>query len=147
MRFGETRFLFREAIEQIGDDLLGSVVMEREGGWNILCKFFDNLGPIPRSLTSNGRVCQKGGTKRQTQGIYFPPRYNIQKKMRFLRFMGLEQVRRARISGSMSRSLDQGNNGLLVPLEAYRLESGTGWKWTRQSCTLPGSFGSLTSLR
>src|SRR5580698_8765819 len=39
------RFLLKEAVETAGDALLGSAVMAREGGWNVLCKFFDNMGP------------------------------------------------------------------------------------------------------
>src|SRR5438309_9931381 len=34
--------LFLEAIETVGDQFLGADVMERERGWNLLCKFFDN---------------------------------------------------------------------------------------------------------
>src|ERR1700732_534370 len=37
----------KEAIETEGDLFFGSEVMRRDGGWNVLCKFFDNLGPIP----------------------------------------------------------------------------------------------------
>src|SRR6185503_13157997 len=41
------RFLLKDAVERAGDLLLGADVMAREGGWNLLCKFFDNAGPIP----------------------------------------------------------------------------------------------------
>ena len=44
---GGSKFLLKDAVECAGDILLGADVMEREGGWNLLCKFFDNLGPIP----------------------------------------------------------------------------------------------------
>jgi hypothetical protein len=27
--------------------------MARDGGWNLLCKFFDNLGPIPHHMHQN----------------------------------------------------------------------------------------------
>src|SRR5881394_2769078 len=40
------RFQLKQAVEAAGDLLLGSTVMSREGGWNVLCKFFDNMGPI-----------------------------------------------------------------------------------------------------
>src|ERR1700733_3218620 len=44
------KFLLKEAIECVGDLLLGRRVMERENGWNLLCKFFDNAGPIPHHM-------------------------------------------------------------------------------------------------
>src|SRR5919109_1049507 len=34
------RVLLKEAVETAGDLLIGSKVMDREGGWNGLCKFF-----------------------------------------------------------------------------------------------------------
>src|SRR5688572_502636 len=34
------RFLLKAAIEQAGDLLLGAETMQREKGWNLLCKFF-----------------------------------------------------------------------------------------------------------
>src|SRR5574342_298941 len=44
------RFLLKDAVEQAGDLLLGNDVFEREKGWNLLCKFFDNMGPIPHHM-------------------------------------------------------------------------------------------------
>src|SRR6476660_9603483 len=44
------RFLLKDAVEQAGDLLIGADVMQREKGWNLLCKFFDNLGPIPHPM-------------------------------------------------------------------------------------------------
>src|SRR5580704_7540870 len=53
----------KEAIETAGDQFLGADVIAREGGWNLLCKFFDNLGPIPHHLHQTdefaARVAQK----------------------------------------------------------------------------------------
>jgi hypothetical protein len=50
VRAGGDRFQLKEAVEAAGDLLLGPAVMQREKGWNILCKFFDNMGPIPHHL-------------------------------------------------------------------------------------------------
>src|SRR5947208_4578128 len=37
--FKGEKVLFKEAIDTRGDLFLGGDVMEREGGWNLLCKF------------------------------------------------------------------------------------------------------------
>src|SRR3984957_13810249 len=50
IEFQSKKVLLREAIETAGDKFLGTSVIERYGGWNLLCKFFDNLGPIPPHL-------------------------------------------------------------------------------------------------
>src|SRR4029077_13553936 len=53
--------LLREAIETMGDDFLGVDVMREHGGWNVLCKFFDNLGPIPHHMHQSDADAQKVG--------------------------------------------------------------------------------------
>src|SRR2546430_2700812 len=47
---GGARFQLKHAVEAAGDALIGSDVMKRERGWNLLCKFFDNMGPIPHHM-------------------------------------------------------------------------------------------------
>src|ERR1700682_4336120 len=47
---GGQRFLLKAAVDAAGDLLIGAPVIEREGGWNLLCKFFDNMGPIPHHM-------------------------------------------------------------------------------------------------
>ena len=48
--FDGKKILLKEAVETLGDDFLGKEVMARDRGWNVLCKFFDNLGPIPHHM-------------------------------------------------------------------------------------------------
>src|SRR5437764_2282277 len=40
IEFNSRKVLLKEAIEMAGDRFLGADVMERENGWNLLCKFF-----------------------------------------------------------------------------------------------------------
>ncbi len=77
IEFNGQKALLKEAIETAGDQYLGADVMSKHGGFNLLCKFFDNLGPIPHHLHQNdefaGRVKQKG----KPEAYYFPPQYNF----------------------------------------------------------------------
>src|SRR5262249_53814325 len=57
------RFLLKAAVEAAGDRLIGSAVMNREGGWNLLCKFFDNLGPIPHHMHQSEAQARKVGRR------------------------------------------------------------------------------------
>jgi hypothetical protein len=43
----EERILLKDAIDQLGERIIGSEIMKKHGGWQLLCKFFDNMGPIP----------------------------------------------------------------------------------------------------
>ena len=64
------RVLLKEAIETLGDEFLGADVMQVQGGWNVLCKFFDNLGPIPHHMHQSGR-CAEGGSAWQARSLLF----------------------------------------------------------------------------
>ena len=66
------KFLLKDAVEVAGDLVLGADVMEREGGWNLLCKFFDNMGPIPHHMHQSDEVRQVSGTQRQAGSLLLP---------------------------------------------------------------------------
>ncbi len=70
------KFLLKDAVESAGDLLLGADVMEREGGWNLLCKFFDNMGPIPHHMHQSDEFAKLVGHKGKPEAYYFPPQYN-----------------------------------------------------------------------
>ncbi len=84
------RFLLKEAIEKIGDEFLGADVMREYGGWNILCKFFDNLGPIPHHMHQMEQHAKLVGQKGKPEAYYFPPQYNFTGNNFPYTFMGLE---------------------------------------------------------
>jgi hypothetical protein len=66
-----TGFLLKDAVEQAGDLLLGGDVMQREKGWNLLCKFFDNLGPIPHHMHQNDADAKRVGRRGKPEAYYF----------------------------------------------------------------------------
>jgi hypothetical protein len=57
------RFLLKAAVEQAGDLLLGKDVIARDKGWNLLCKFFDNMGPIPHHMHQNDADAARVGRR------------------------------------------------------------------------------------
>ena len=55
-----------------GDLLLGADVMEREGGWNLLCKFFDNMGPIPHHMHQSEEFAKLVGSQGKARSLLLP---------------------------------------------------------------------------
>ena len=140
IRIDEKRFLFRSIIEDIGDELLGVEVMEREGGWNVLCKFFDNLGPIPHHMHQNDEFAARSGQKGKPEAYYFPPQYNAKENSFPYTFMGLEPgTTREDIRRCLER-WNAGDNGILFHSRAYRLQPGTGWQVNPGILHAPGSL-------
>jgi hypothetical protein len=134
------RILLKQAIEEIGDEFLGADAMREQGGWNLLCKFFDNLGPIPHHMHQRDEHAARVGRKGKPEAYYFPPQYNFTGNHFPYTFMGLEPgTARDDIRGCLER-WDQGDNGILYHSKAYKLRPGTGWQIDAGILHAPGSL-------
>lgn len=134
------RVPLREAVEELGDELLGADVMREHGGFNILCKFFDNLGPIPHHMHQMEEHAAKVGRKGKPEAYYFPPQYNFHGNHFPYTFMGLEP---GTTKDDVRRCLErwnEGDNGILYLSRAYKLEPGTGWQVDAGVLHAPGSL-------
>jgi len=138
--FHGKRVLLKEAIETEGDRFLGADVMTREGGWNLLCKFFDNLGPIPHHLHQTNEFAARVGQKGKPEAYYFPPQFNFKENNFPYTFMGLEPgTTRSDVRRCLER-WEQGDNGILYHSRAYKLKPGTGWQVDPGILHAPGSL-------
>ena len=134
------RFLLKAAVETAGDALIGESVMSREGGWNLLCKFFDNMGPIPHHMHQSDADAKLVGRKGKPEAYYFPPQYNQTDNNFPHTFMGLEP---GTTKGDVRRCLEnwnKGDNGITFLSRAYRLQPGTGWQIDPGILHAPGSL-------
>jgi hypothetical protein len=134
------RVLLKKAIEEIGDEFLGADVMSQYGGFNLLCKFFDNLGPIPHHMHQMDKHAAKVGRKGKPEAYYFPPQYNFTGNYFPYTFMGLEP---GTTQNDVRRCLErwnEGDNGILYHSKAYRLQPGTGWQIDAGILHAPGSL-------
>jgi hypothetical protein len=140
MECAGTRVLLKEAIDSVGDEFLGSDVMSEYGGFNLLCKFFDNLGPIPHHMHQNEEFAKKVGRRGKPEAYYFPHQYNFKSNNFPYTFMGLEP---GTTKDDVRRCLErwnEGDNGILDLSKAYRLKPGTGWQIDAGILHAPGSL-------
>ena len=134
------RILLRDAIETQGDQFLGGDVMRERGGWNLLCKFFDNLGPIPHHMHQTDEFAKKVRRNGKPEAYYFPPQYNFKDNNFPYTFMGLEP---GTTKDDVRRCLErwnEGDNGILYLSKAYKLKPGTGWQINAGILHAPGSL-------
>ncbi len=134
------RFLLKDAVDAAGDLLLGVDTMAREKGWNLLCKFFDNMGPIPHHLHQRDEHARLVGRRGKPEAYYFPPQYNPTDNNFPHTFMGLEPgTTRDDVRRCLER-WNEGDNGITYLSRAYRLERGTGWQVNPGILHAPGSL-------
>src|SRR5882672_8825739 len=140
IEFKGKKALLKEAIETLGDKFLGADVMSRYGGWNLLCKFFDNLGPIPHHLHQNDEYAARVGQKGKPEAYYFPPQYNFKDNNFPYTFMGLNPGVTKRDVRRCLERWNEGDNGILYLSRACKLQPGTGWQIDAGILHAPGSL-------
>src|SRR5438045_1955393 len=133
-------FLLKDAIEVAGDQILGTDVMEKHGGWGMLCKFFDNMGPIPHHMHQSDEHAKKVGQKGKPEAYYFPKQFNVIQNNFPHTYMGLEPGTTKEDVFRCLERWNQGDNGILFYSRAYRLEPGSGWQIDPGILHAPGSL-------
>jgi len=134
------RVLLKDAVEEAGDQLLGADVMHEHGGFNVLTKFFDNLGPIPHHMHQMEEHAKRVGRKGKPESYYFPPQYNFTGNLFPHTYMGLEPGTKKEDVIRCLQRWERGDNGILDLAKAYRLEPGTGWFVDAGVLHAPGSL-------
>ena len=134
------RFLLKDAVESAGDLLIGDDVMRREKGWNLLCKFFDNLGPIPHHMHQSDAQAKLVGRRGKPEAYYFPPQYNKTPNNFPYTFMGLEPGTTKDDVRRCLENWNKGDNGITFLSRAFRLEPGSGWQIDPGILHAPGSL-------
>ena len=138
--FRGQRALLRDAVAEAGNQLLGADVMREHGGFNVLSKFFDNLGPIPHHMHQMEEHAKRVGRKGKPESYYFPPQYNFTGNLFPHTYMGLEPGTKKEDVIACLERWERGDNGILDLAKAYRLEPGTGWYVDAGVLHAPGSL-------
>ncbi len=121
------RFTLRDAVAELGGDLVGADIWKKYKRWPVYSKFFDNMGPIPHHLHQSGEQMTPLGREGKPEAYYFPPQLNAIGDNFPYTFFGLEPgTRREDVRRCIER-WNEGDNGILDYSKAYRLTPGTGW--------------------
>ena len=137
---GKEKFLLRDAVSELGAELVGDHIWNTYKKWPVYSKFFDNMGPIPHHMHQNEEQAKLVGQEGKPESYYFPPQLNNVGNNFPYTFMGLEP---GTTKEDVVRCLDrwnEGDNGILDLSKAYRLKVGTGWLIPPCVLHAPGSL-------
>ncbi len=138
--FGKERFTLRDAVADLGAELVGDAIWSAYHRWPVYSKFFDNMGPIPHHMHQNDAQAKLVKQEGKPESYYFPPQLNAIGNNFPYTFMGLEP---GTSKQDVIRCLDRwndGDNGILDLSKAYRLKPGTGWLVPPCVLHAPGSL-------
>lgn len=134
------RVLLKDAISEVGEEIIGKHAMRKYGGWTVLTKFFDNSIPIPFHLHQMEKHAHAVGQEPKPEAYYFPPQLNINEGKFPYSFLGLCPGTTREDIKECLRRWDTGDNGILYYSQAYKLKPGTGWLIPAGILHAPGTF-------
>jgi hypothetical protein len=137
---GNNRFTLRDAVSEMGAQLVGSALWKKYKKWPVYSKFFDNMGPIPHHMHQNAKQAKLVKQEGKPESYYFPPQHNPTGNNFPYTFMGLNpDVTKKQLRECLA-NWEKGDNGILDLSQAYRLKPGTGWLIPPCVLHAPGSL-------
>ena len=114
--------------------------MQREGGWNILCKFFDNMGPIPHHMHQSEEQAKLVGRRGKPEAYYFPPQYNQTSTTFRTRSWASSPGRRRPTCAGVSSAGAAATTGFSTCRARFGWSPGSGWQINPGILHAPGSL-------
>ena len=108
---------------------------------NLLCKFFDNLGPIPHHMHQTQEFAANGWDAKASPKPTISRRSTTSRTTisRTLSWVSNPGTTKDDVRRCLER-WNEGDNGILYHSKAYRLQPGTGWQVDAGILHAPGSL-------
>ena len=136
----EDKFLFRDAVEELGTDIIGNELKEKYGTWPMYSKFFDYETPLFHHLHLDDIAAGRVGMLGKPEAYFFPPQLNNHPGQFPVTWFGfdpditIEEVKE-RLLG-----FEAHDTKITELSRAYRIELGTGWYTPPGVVHAPGSY-------
>lgn len=138
---GQTeQILLKDAIDELGGEIIGDRLWNEYKSWPMYSKFFDNMGPLPHHIHHNDEKAALVGQNGKPEAYYFPPQLNNHGGDFPYTFFGItpgttkEQIKQCLMD------FNKGDNKITNFSSAYKLEPGTGWDVPPGILHAPGSL-------
>jgi len=138
--FEGRRLLLRDAVAELGAEMVGDDIWKKYKRWPVYSKFFDNMGPIPHHMHQNEAQARQLGLEGKPESYYFPRQHNNVGNRFPYTFFGLNPgTTKAQVRKCLE-DWNKGDNGILDLSQAHRLKLGTGWLVPPCVLHAPGSL-------
>ena len=124
---GSERVLLRDAVAELGGEIIGDALWEEYGRWPMFSKFFDNLGPLPHHIHHRDMHAKRVGADGKPEMYFFPSQLNNYEGEFGYTFFGLRpEVTKEEVKTALM-NFTKGDNYLLNLSQAYKITLDTGW--------------------
>jgi hypothetical protein len=136
----EKQFLLKDAIEELGGEIIGNRIWDEHKSWPMYSKFFDNMGPLPHHIHHNDEYAAMTGQKGKPEAYYFPPQLNNHGGDFPYTFFGIAPGTTKEQIKECLMNFNKGDNKITNYSQAFKLEPGTGWDVPPGMLHAPGSM-------
>jgi len=136
----EKQFLLKDAIEELGGEIIGDRIWDEHKSWPMYSKFFDNMGPLPHHIHHNDEYAAMTGQKGKPEAYYFPPQLNNHGGDFPYTFFGIAPGTTKDQIKECLMNFNKGDNKITNYSQAFKLEPGTGWDVPPGMLHAPGSM-------
>jgi hypothetical protein len=134
------KFLFKDAVDELGAALIGTELVERFGTWPMYSKFFDYSTPLFHHLHLDNAAAGRVGRIGKPEAYYFPPQLNNYGGQLPVTYFGYDpDVTKEQVIERLL-AYEAGDNRITELSRAYRIELGTGWYTPPGVVHAPGSY-------
>lgn len=134
------KFALRDAIDELGADIIGDQLMQQFGTWPMYSKFFDYNPPLFFHLHLDDESAARVGRVGKPEAYYFPPQLNNHPGEFPVTYFGFDPT----VSKDMVRqrllNYEKRDTRITDLSRAFRLELGTGWYTPPGVLHAPGSY-------
>ena len=134
------KFLLKDAVDELGAEVIGAELRDRFGTWPMYSKFFDFGAPLFHHLHLREEDARRVGRAGKPEAYYFPPQLNNHPGKFPHTYFGFDpDVTKEEVKQRLA-AWQRGDNRITELSRAYRIELGTGWYTPAGVVHAPGSY-------
>lgn len=134
------KFLLKETVDVLGEQIVGKELMEKYGGWPMYSKFFDYQAPLFHHLHLTFDKAAAVGRLGKPEAYYYPPQMNNYPGEFPVTYFGFDPDVTIDMVRERLLMYESGDNRITELSRAYRIELGTGWYTAPGVVHAPGSY-------
>ena len=136
----DEKFSLKEAVELLGEQLIGNELMEKYGEWPMYSKYFDFLNPLFHHIHHTFEAAALVGKNGKPEAYFFPKQLNNHPGEFPHTYFGFSPDTTPGQVKDRIKKFNQGDTRLTEISRAYRIELGTGWYTPPGVLHAPGSY-------
>lgn len=134
------KILFKDFVDELGEKLIGSELMEKYGTWPMYSKFYDYDMPLFHHIHHGEEACRKVGVKPKHEHYFFPKQYNQTLGQMPVSYFGFDpSVSKEEVMERL-RDYTRRDTRITELSRAFRIELDTGWYTPAGVVHAPGSL-------